>query len=91
MPTQFYVLYAVYGALVGSQGITQAAPVTSQLQAQLNNSPTGVVTINNITMGGDPSPNNLKQFGALVQVNGTILPFACQEHQTINFGYTAGS
>jgi hypothetical protein len=86
MPISFNVLFAVYGALAGgNENNTQANVVTSALQNQLTNNPNGVVTINNTTMGGDPSPNNTKHFGAIVQVNGTSLPFACQEGQTIDF------
>jgi hypothetical protein len=86
MPTTFNVQFAVYGALAGgNENNTQANVVTSALQNQLNSNPNGVVTINNTTMGGDPSVGNIKQFGAIVQVNGTPLPFACKEDQTIDF------
>jgi hypothetical protein len=77
---------ASYGGLAsGNENDTQAANVTSALQNQLNSNPNGVVTINNTTMGGDPAPGTVKHFGALVSVNGSVLPFACQEGQTIDF------
>lgn len=92
MPTQYYVLYAVYGVLGSAAGsMMQAMPVTSQLQALLNQNPNGVVTITNQTMGGDPALHITKQFMALVQVNGMILPFACQEGQSITFSTAAVS
>jgi len=84
----FTVQYAVYGALAGgNENNMQANNVTTALQNQLNSNPNGVVAINNTTMGGDPSPNNLKHFGAMVVVPGQTQasPFACQEGQTIDF------
>ena len=86
MATTFNVQFAVYGALAdGDENKTQANVVTSALQNQLNSNPNGVVVINNTTMGGDPSPGWTKHFGAIVQVNGQSLPFACEEGQTIDF------
>ena len=86
MATTFNVLFAVYGALAGGdENKTEAAIVTGALQGQLNNNPNGVVTINNSTMGGDPAVGWTKHFGAIVEVNGDALPFACQEGQTIDF------
>jgi hypothetical protein len=82
------VVFAVYGALRnGNQDSTEAAIVTSQLQDQLDNSPSGngVVEINNANMGGDPARGVQKHFGAVVEVDGTARPFACLENQTIDF------
>jgi hypothetical protein len=82
----YTVTFAVYGALAGgNENNTQAAVVTAQLQNALNQNNNGVITISNSTMGGDPSPGNQKHFGAIVVVNGTSQPFACQEGQTIDF------
>jgi hypothetical protein len=86
MATTFNVQFAVYGALAGGdENKTEASVVTSALQNQLNSNPNGVVAINNTTMGGDPAPGWGKHFGAIVQVNGQALPFACEEGQTIDF------
>lgn len=86
MATTYSVQFAVYGALAnGNENQTEAAVVTSALQNLLNNSSNGVVTINNTTMGGDPAYGWPKSFGAIVSVNGTPQPFACQENQTIDF------
>jgi hypothetical protein len=80
------VIFAAYGALRGGgQDNTEAAIVTSALQQRLDQSPNGVVRINNATMGGDPAVNVTKHFGAIVEVDGVQRPFACQEGQTIDF------
>ena len=82
------VKFAVYGALRdGNQDNTEAAIVTTALQQQINASPNGngVVTINNETMGLDPAPHVRKHFAAIVEVDGTDRPFACEERQTIDF------
>ncbi len=79
------VNFAVYGALAGgNENSTQAIDVTKALQAALNVSQ-GIVNINNATMGQDPSPNNPKNFAALVTHNGVAQPFACAENQTVDF------
>jgi hypothetical protein len=87
MAQTYNVLFAVYGALAGgNENDTQANIVTTTLQDLLSPNSSGVVTINNSNMGGDPSPGNTKHFGALVEVNnGSPQPFACQENQTIDF------
>lgn len=85
----FSVKFAVYGALAGGdQQKTQAINVADAVQQQLNTtSYQGVLSINNTTMGQDPSPGSLKHFGALVTVNGKDMYFACQESQTIDFNH----
>ena len=87
MAQTYTVQSAVYGALAGgNENNTQANIVTSTLQSLLSPGSNGVVTINNSNMGGDPSPNNVKFFGAIVTVNnGLPQAFACQEGQTIDF------
>ncbi|MFZ6873783.1 hypothetical protein ACO0LF_17125 [Undibacterium sp. Di27W] len=86
MSITYVVTSAAYGALAGgNENNTQAANVTGTLQTLLNQNPNGVVTINNTTMGGDPSKGNTKHFGAIVVVNGSSQAFACQEGQTIDF------
>ena len=82
------VHFAVYGALRnGKQDNTEAADVKDALQAAINNSPNGngVVKINNRNMGGDPAKGVGKHFGAIVEVDGVLRAFACQENQTIDF------
>ena len=80
------VIFAVYGALRGgNQDNTEAAIVTGALQARIKNTPNGVVRINNVNMGVDPAPGVVKQFGAIVEVDGVRRAFACQEGQTIDF------
>ncbi len=82
--SSFTVSFAVYGALGGgNENKLNATNVTSALQTLLNTGPT--VTINNTTMGGDPSPGDTKNFGALVTVNGVQRAFSCQEGQTVDF------
>jgi hypothetical protein len=87
MSQTYQVLSATYGALAGgSSDDTQANIVTQALQNQLPPNSSGVVNINNSTMGGDPSPGYQKHFGAIVAINGGApQPFACQEGQTIDF------
>ncbi len=48
-----------------------------------------MVAINNNSFG-DPSPNNLKHFGAVVNRNGHDFFFACQENQSIDFNHGGG-
>lgn len=80
------VIFAAYGALRdGNQDNTEAAIVTGTLQQRLDNTPNGVVTINNANMGGDPAVGAEKHFGAIVEVDGVQRPFACLEGQTIDF------
>lgn len=86
MANTYKVIFAVYGALAdGDENRTEAAVVTGALQNQLDNNPNGVIKINNTSMGGDPAKGWQKHFGAIVEVNGEALPFACQEGQTIDF------
>src|SRR4051794_37078325 len=82
------VIFAVYGALRGgNQDNTEAAIVTATLQQQIDSNPhhIGVVTINDTTTGGDPAVGVEKHFGAIVEVDGVQLPFACLQNQTIDF------
>jgi hypothetical protein len=86
LPMAFQVLIASYGALAQSDpNLTRAKKVTGTLQDQLDYVPDGIVTINNLSMGGDPAPGFTKHFGAIVEVGGQTRAFACQENQTINF------
>lgn len=83
--SNFTVNFAVYGALNGgNENQTQAVDVSSQLQKALDTND-GIVTINNTTLGPDPSKGNKKHFGANVTVNGSAHYFACEEGQTIDF------
>lgn len=83
--SNFTVQFAVYGALNGgNENKTQAVSVNTQLQKALEDND-GIVTINNATLGPDPSKGNKKHFGALVTVNGLDHYFACEEGQTIDF------
>ncbi|HEU0300793.1 MAG TPA: hypothetical protein VFR37_15130 [Longimicrobium sp.] len=87
MASTYRVVAASYGALVnGDENQSAAFDVTVKLQGLLDHLSNGVVTINNTMMGGDPAPGNTKHFGAVLDVNGTRVAFACQEDQTINFG-----
>jgi hypothetical protein len=85
---RFTVNFAVYGALPGGNSENaQAFNVTSELSSVLNApGATGVVLCGN-NLKGDPSPGNLKHFGAIV--NGRY--FACQEGQTIDFNHAGGT
>lgn len=76
------VKIAVYGATLAN-GTSQAADVTQALQNAINKQ--GTVVINNANMGIDPSPGNVKSFGAVVLNNGVPQDYACQENQSINF------
>ena len=69
-----------------------AGDVASTLQTLLNNTPNKVVTINNANMSpgggaavGDPAVGFVKHFAAIVEYNGVLRPYACQEGQTIDF------
>jgi hypothetical protein len=80
------VIFAVYGALKdGNSDKAEAQDVTRALQRAIDNSVGQVVTINNTSMGGDPSKGFTKHFGAIVEVDGTRRAFACEERQTIDF------
>jgi hypothetical protein len=86
--TQFIVRHAIYGALAGgNEEDDRAADVSGALAEQLAQG-SGVVAINNNTLGGDPSPGNSKHFGAVVNVNGGDHYFACQEGQSIDFNFS---
>jgi hypothetical protein len=81
----FAVQFAVYGGLKeGNENGTQAVSVISQLQRLINEN-NGRVTINNVAFGTDPSHGTIKQFAAIVVVNGKPTAFACQEGYVINF------
>lgn len=87
---QFLVLDAVYGALrAGNPQQTETAYVRDQLQAALNQSPE--VSITNTTLGGDPAPNVVKHFAAVVSVNGQLQFFAAGENDVIDFRYYNGT
>ena len=82
------VIFAAYGGLKnGSQdnGWKTAKDVTDALQTAINNTDGEVVKIDNKTMGGDPAHLVLKQFGAIVEVDGKRRAFACKENETIDF------
>ena len=84
------VQFAVYGALCGGQDQMHARDVTAQLQAALDapgNS--GVVNINNDSMGGDPCSGKTKAFGAIVSLDGQFMYFACLEGQTVDFFHSS--
>ena len=86
MAITYQVQFAVYGALFnGDENDMRANDVTGVLQDQLNNSSSGVLNINNDTMGGDPCVGYTKAFGALVVVADDPKWFACTEGQTIDF------
>jgi hypothetical protein len=80
------VISAVYGGLRNSnQDGAEAKIVTADLQNLLDQTPNGVVRIDNANMGGDPAKGVEKHFGAIVEVDGVPTPFACLENQTIDF------
>ncbi|WP_092357411.1 hypothetical protein [Collimonas sp. OK242] len=79
------VKFAVYGALnKGNQDASQVRNVKDVLQVAIDRKQ-GVVTINNTTMGGDPSVGNPKHFGAVVTLDSVDRYYACAEGQTIDF------
>jgi hypothetical protein len=82
------VQFAVFGALPGGDSTkAEAFDVTSQLQTFIDEG--GGVT--EITIGfGDPSPGNLKHFGAKVIRDGQEVFFACEENQFIDFNHGGG-
>ena len=83
----FDVKFAVYGALKdGNENETQAISVAQQLQRLLEDND-GIVTISNSSFGVDPAKGYTKHFGAIVNVNGEDVYFACQENQTIDFAH----
>jgi hypothetical protein len=78
------VLFAAYGALRNGDPLQgEAADVTQALQANLQPGSSGTVVINNQNMGGDPAPNVVKHFGALIDIDNERRAFACQEGQEI--------
>ncbi len=80
------VQFAVYGALCGGEDNMHAFDATTQLQAALDSaSNKGIVTISNDSMGGDPCHGTTKSFGAVVQLDGVPMYFACQEGATVDF------
>jgi hypothetical protein len=86
------VKFAVYGGLKGGNSDqTLAAVRTAKLQAAIDASggPSGlgpgVVRIDNTNLGPDPADGVQKHFGAIVEVDGVDMPFACLENQTIDF------
>ena len=82
------VKFAVYGALdKGNENRSQAANVQNALQSAIDANQ-GIVTIDNTTMGGDPSHGNVKHFGAIVALDSVDRYFACQEGQTVDFFHT---
>lgn len=84
------VIFAAYGALRnGDPDKTEAAIATGALQEKLDNTPNGVVRIDDANLGGDPAPGADKHFGAIVEVDGAQRPFACLENQTIDFPESA--
>jgi hypothetical protein len=90
------VVFAVYGALDGSQ-LPRARDVTDVLQKRLDRDPDNKhVEINNANMGGDPADGVVKHFGAIIDLGGPPgsgpfrVKFACQEGQTIDFANMDG-
>ena len=82
------VQFAVYGSLNGgNENKSQAVNVQQALQSAIDASQ-GIVTINNSTMGGDPSKGNDKHFAAIVSLDNSPQYFACEEGQTIDFFHT---
>lgn len=80
------VKFAVYGALCGGDDDMHAFDATAQLQAALDSTPNkGIVTISNDSMGGDPCRGTTKSFGAVVELDGVPLYFACQEGTRVDF------
>lgn len=77
------VNWAYYGSTPSTPNCIQFYEVTNLLQTLINASPT--VTINNSTMGGDPSVGNTKGFCASVNVNGSSNIFICAEGGSIDF------
>lgn len=79
------VVFAAYGGLRDGDPLQEeAAEVTQALQALINDPNfRGTVVINNQNMGGDPAPNVVKHFGAIINVDGQSRAFACQENQEI--------
>lgn len=78
MNAKLLVRFAVYGAQ------QQAIDVTQRLQQQIDTAGSHL-TINNATMGTDPTPGTPKQFAAIVLADGHEFVFACQEGQTLEF------
>ena len=82
------VVHAIYGAL-RANGRCNALDVTAAVQKLADKNPNSV-TINNESMGGDPSPGLVKHFAAYIAItggfyNGQAGTFACQEGQTLDF------
>ena len=86
------VKFAVYGALCGGEDDMHAFDATTQLQAALDSTPNkGIVTISNDSMGGDPCRGARKSFGAVVELDGIPLYFACQEGTTVDFFHSTNN
>lgn len=88
------VLFAVYGAVPDTnigQDEAQAADVRAVLQGLLLGADNEFIPINNTTLGGDPAPNEVKHFAAVVRRNGRDFYYACQEGQSVYFGDGGGS
>jgi hypothetical protein len=84
------VQFAVYGALPGGDSTRALAfDVTGQLQTFINEQG-GIVLCGNPGFG-DPSPGNLKHFGAKVVRDGLEVFFACEENQVIDFNHAGGA
>jgi hypothetical protein len=82
------VIFAVYGGLkkgTSDNAWRTAKDVTDALQTAINKATGEKVQITNGTMGGDPAHLVEKQFGAIVEINGTKRAFACKEKDTIDF------
>jgi hypothetical protein len=83
------VKIAIYGVLCGDgEDNMHAFDATQGLQAAINATSDGVVTITNEVMGGDPCVGTVKRWGALVLLNGKPLYFAGQENDQVNFNYS---
>jgi hypothetical protein len=85
------VKFAVFGALNGGNSSDgDGADVTALVQSILNATGAAAIDVNAETLG-DPSPNNLKHFAAIVSRGGKDFYFACQEGQGVDFAEGGGS
>jgi hypothetical protein len=87
----FAVRFAIYGALRGGNPETAVAyDVTERLQYEIDQSRSKQVKANS-EIFDDPSPGTKKQFGAIINRDGTDFLFACEEGQMINFAGGGGT
>lgn len=86
------VLFAAYGALPnGNKEDALGFIVTKTLQHLIDDPGNqGGVTINNANFN-DSAPGFTKHFAAIVERDGVLRCFACQEGQTIDFNSGGGT